>query len=73
MTPTKGCKNSAEVCRANGWGTGTLLVGNEGYGDTTIKITAVGRGAILAVTIRQGKERDWEGIWTLSNREWREV
>ncbi len=26
----------AETCRLNGWGVGTVLVGDEGYGPTTI-------------------------------------
>jgi hypothetical protein len=38
---------SAELCRKNGWGPGTRLVGHEGFGDTVIEITAVGEAGIL--------------------------
>lgn len=59
----------AELCRRNGWGPGTRLAGDEGYGPTTIEITAVGRHSILAVvegfTIEQS--------WSLDQREWRVV
>jgi len=55
----------AETCRLNGWDVGTVLVGDEGYGPTTIRITAIGDEAILA---RTGSRR--ESTWTLTCRDW---
>jgi hypothetical protein len=64
----------ADKCRANGWGPGTLLVGDEGYGPTIIELTAVGERAILAREIsHNGVPSIWkqESLWTLSCRDWR--
>lgn len=66
----------AEKCRRNGWKRGTLLVGDEGYGPTVIRLTAIGDERILARPVSQnGKpsERDWEGSWTLQHRRWRKL
>jgi hypothetical protein len=74
--PTKNSKySSAEMCRKNGWGCGTLLIGDEGYGPTVIKITGIGEDEILAKTIsRNGKAiEEPELNWTLDCRDWREV
>lgn len=67
--------NDAERCRKNGWGPGTRLVGNEGYGDTVIEITAVGESAVLAKTIsHDGKPgHNVESAWVLWCRDWEEV
>jgi hypothetical protein len=75
MQETKGCANSAEVCRANGWGPGTRLVGNEGYGPTVMIITAIGESVILGRGLsHDGKTRDdSEHCWTLSCRDWKEI
>lgn len=59
---------SAELCRLNGWGPGTVLEGKEGSEVTRITITAVGRQGILAQATGQR-----ETSWTLSCRDWREV
>lgn len=67
--------SSAEQCRQNGWGPGTRLVGDEGYGPTVIEITAVGESGILAKSISHNGEPgdEHEARWTLSCREWQEV
>ena len=69
-------RSDAAICRANGWGPGTQLVGDEGYGPTTIEITAVGEESILAKEIshrgQPSTDRD-EGMWTLSCRDWQPV
>ncbi len=71
--------SDAERCRRNGWGPGTRLVGDEGYGPTVIEITAVGEHAILAKKIEQAGEPrlhpadQRENAWTLTCRDWREV
>lgn len=49
--------SSAQMCRRNGWGVGTLLRGYEGYVDgrgvwTTIRLTAIGENHVLARTVR---------------------
>jgi hypothetical protein len=33
--------NDAQRCRKNGWGVGTRLIGDEGYGHTVIELTAI--------------------------------
>lgn len=70
--------NPAEVCRRNGWGVGTHLAGDEGYGVTIIRITAVGERSILARPVsHDGKpveaHRDYESSWVLWCRDWTEV
>jgi hypothetical protein len=67
--------SSVETCRRNGWGPGTRLVGDEGYGPTVIRITAVGEEWILAVAESHGGEElhPIEQVWTLESRDWREV
>lgn len=65
----------AQRCRRNGWGPGTLLAGDEGYGVTVIRITAVGEDGIMARAIEHdGKPIECsEGGWTLFCRRWRKV
>jgi len=66
--------SDAETCRLNGWRVGDRLVGNEGYGDTIIRITAIGEHAILAVAESHAgtPTEHWrENMWTLTCRNWR--
>ncbi len=66
----------AEICQAKGFRVGDLIVGNEGYGDTVIQITAIGRDGILAVKLSHCDKHevvDRESHWTLSCRDWRHV
>lgn len=65
----------ADVVRSKGWGTGTWLVGDEGYGPTVIRITAVGEQNILArkVSHKGVLVNEGEGNWTLRFRDWTEV
>jgi len=64
--------NSAELCRGQGWGPGTRIVGDEGYGPCVIEITAVGEWSILAKCVDPHRE-EREGSWTLAHRDWREI
>lgn len=67
---------SAELCRRNGWGPGTRLVGDEGYGPDVIEITAIGESKILAVAISRNGRPSFprsEAAWTLTLRDWREA
>lgn len=69
-------KGPARICRENGWDIGTDLVGDEGYGPSVIRITAIGESSILArlVSLRGEKVRGaMETTWTLSNRDWKPV
>jgi hypothetical protein len=64
--------SDAELCRIFGWGPGTRLQGDEGYGMTVIEITAVGEEMILAKMISHngvGEVRS-ESSWTLKCRDW---
>jgi len=66
--------NSTERCRLNGWGPGTLLTGDEGYGPTVICITAVGEENVLARPVSdRGEPTNWphEGLWCLDYRDWK--
>lgn len=65
----------AIICREHGWTAGTCLQGDEGYGPSIIRITAIGENQILAREIRQdGKPYGgWESTWTLDCRDWHEV
>ena len=65
----------ADLCRSRGWGPGTRLVGDEGYGPTVIEITAIGERCLLAKLISHNGIPDpcWESLWTLTCRDWREV
>lgn len=86
--PTKGSRlTAAELCRANGWGPGTRLVGEETassgwWCQTVIEVTAVGRAGVFAARLAQRSgtpgcsrwQRDaGENSWSLSDREWRPV
>lgn len=65
-------RTELETCELNGWGVGTRLVGNEGYGPTTIRITYLSSQNLLAV--REGGRYDgYESSWTLACRDWTEV
>lgn len=69
-------ESPAAACRRNHWHVGTHLAGDEGYGETVIRITAIGEDQILARAVaRKGKpvQGDQEGSWTLYCREWRRV
>lgn len=66
---------SAKLCKERGWGPGTLLIGDEGYGPTVIRITAVGEQEILAVIVSHNDEYYFDAAerqWTLLLREWKE-
>lgn len=65
--------NSADICRKNGWGPGTEIVGDEGYGPSVILITAIGEEHILARMIfHDGKPvKNEENMWTLEHRDWK--
>lgn len=68
-------ENEADTCRRLGWAPGTLLEGDEGYGPSIIRITALGESHILARRVRDnGKPvSDREGLWTLSCRDWKRI
>lgn len=75
MTTLNDMREPAEICRERGWIPGTRLVGDEGYGPTIIKITAVGEESILAKTISHNGQASkiGEGLWVLWCRDWRVV
>lgn len=69
--------NSADLCKKNGWKVGDKLAGDEGYGVTVIRLTAIGNTQILAEQIEHNKcprpEPFKEGNWTLLHREWKKI
>ena len=68
--------NEADTCRANGWGVGTVLEGDEGYGPTRIQLTAIGESRILAKCVSHNGEptpQHGETSWVLWCRDWKEI
>lgn len=65
----------AAVCRRKRWPVGTIIEGDEGYGMTRIKITAIGEKSILARVISHAGEpvERNEMPWILYMRRWRKV
>lgn len=67
--PGQGCTldggSPAAIARRRGWGVGTELEGDEGWGVTQIRITALGEQAILA-----RREPGPELLWALNARCW---
>ena len=65
----------AYFCRRMGYGPGTRLAGDEGYGVTIIRLTAIGERCILAIRVlHNSKPSDgFENTWTLAYRDWRAV
>lgn len=72
---SNGLVSEADFARAQGWGPGTRLAGDDGHGETVIEITAIGFDCVLArpVSRRGGSVREDEGTWTFSCRDWRVV
>lgn len=61
-------ESEAAFVRRMGWGVGTRLIADEGYGPSTIEITAIGRDKVLC-SWNGGREasttfsfRDWQVI-----------
>ena len=65
----------AEVCRERGWGPGTLLAGDEGYGVTVIEIVCVHDRNIYARTVAHDGLAcgGGESSWVLYCRDWQSV
>ena len=62
---------TAEICRERGWGVGTRLVGDAGFGPTVIQITGLGDRVMLARMISQScvdVGYNDEQAWGLSER-----
>ena len=67
-------KSAAEVCRFFGWQVGDRIVGDEGYGPTVLRITAIGERDILARPLSgPGADTGHEGRWVLWCRDWRRI
>jgi hypothetical protein len=62
-------ESDADACRRMGWGVGTQIVGDEGFGPTVWEITAIGRSSILTVTINGGRDKR-ECLSSLTCRDW---
>lgn len=63
--------NEASMARRRGWGVGTVIEGDEGFGPCRIMITAIGERALLARCVEPNASM--EATWTLSCRCWGEV
>lgn len=67
---------NADLCAEKGWGVGTFLIGDEGYGPAVIEIRYVSDAVLVCRShARGGKEVKFldEHSWTLSCRDWEEV
>lgn len=72
--PMRRGRTERETCDLNGWGIGTRLVGDEGYGPTVIRLTYfTEKGGLIAVAESRNDQpsNESESFWTLRNREWR--
>lgn len=61
-------ETTASFCRRMGYGPGTHLVGDEGYGPMTLVITAVGNRTILGYNL---DTPEFETSWSLAHRHWK--
>lgn len=59
-------ESPATHARRRGWDVGTRLIGDEGYGPTTITITAIGKEAVLARADNSSRDHSW----SLACRDW---
>ena len=70
-------KYDADICRENGWGVGTGLIGDADTDPIEIEITAVGLKLVVAALVYPDSGGEIhpadEGTWTLQCREWRKV
>jgi hypothetical protein len=66
-------ETDAATCAANGWTVGTRLAGDNGYGPTVIRITAIGEERILARRLTALVDAGPEVAWTLRYRDWAPV
>lgn len=63
-------ETTAGYCRRLGYGPGTHLVGDEGYGPMTLVITAVGTRTILGYNL---DTPEFESTWNLGYRPWKKT
>jgi hypothetical protein len=66
-------RHAADICRENGWGVGTRLIGDMGFGPTVIQITALGTQVMLACTVsHNGAAVAYNDpqAWSLTARNW---
>lgn len=66
-------RHAAEICRENGWGIGTRLIGDAGFGPTVIQITSLGEKVMLAKMIshcRSAVGHHEAQAWSLGLRDW---
>lgn len=63
-------ENGADFARRMGYTPGTVLVGNEGYGDTYLTITGLGEERLLARAWTERHGHCFEKLWTLRYRNW---
>ena len=89
MSVTVSLANSADLCRAEGWGVGTVLQSlpsGPGTDAVRMEITGIGRnlvlGVLAAIVMDQGDGsinwEPWDGdeeelVWDLAGRTWRPV
>lgn len=68
-------RSPADICKEHGWKVGTWLIGDEGYGPTVIRITAIGKNQILAERISHNGQlsESYESPWVLWNRDWQKI
>lgn len=66
-------ESDAAFARRMGYTPGTVLVGNEGYGDTYLTITGLGEERVLARAWTERHGHGWEKLWTLRCRNWQQV
>ena len=66
-------KNSVEICRANGWQVGDVLVGDDECSRGWIRITGMGETRVLARWLYADQPDSDERLVSLDFRDWRKV
>lgn len=69
-------RSPAARCRRNGWGVGTILERDVGFGTLRIEITAIGHRRILAHVLSQTGTMYTVGVetcWLICPGQWRRV
>lgn len=66
-------ESTADFCRRMGWEVGTVIAGNEGYGTTAMKITAIGEEKVLTKTVYEDGSQSSEHTWTHVCRHWKQI
>lgn len=71
MPTARADQSSADFCREMGWQAGQIVTGSDdGYGEVTVRITAIGDESVLGRTVHKSKPQSGENLWSFHYRDW---